>query len=113
MRAGDLDRRVQFQRAALVDNGFGEVEVFSDHGTPVWAKKTDVSDGERLRAGEVSATLTARFLVRWSEFTADLTPRDRLIYAGATFAIFGIKEVGGRRVGLEITAGARVDLVQS
>lgn len=108
MEAGKLDRRVQFQRSTLTDNGLEDVQTWADHGLPVWASKTDVSDGERLRADQVSANLTARFVVRWSSFTADLTAKDRIIYAGETFDIFGIKGIG-RREGLEITAGARVD----
>ncbi|SFR40511.1 phage head-tail adaptor, putative, SPP1 family [Yoonia tamlensis] len=106
-RAGSLDRRIQFRRAALVDDGFQEVEAFADHGGPVWASKKDVSDGERMSAGNVSASLTARFVVRSSAFTRDLTAKDRLVYRGVAFEIFGIKEIG-RNDRLEITAGAEV-----
>jgi SPP1 family predicted phage head-tail adaptor len=111
--AGQMARRIQFQRAAVEDDGMANSEKwFEDErdnlGQPVWAKKTDVSDAERLRAGEVQASLTARFIVRWSAFTSDLTPKDRIKYDGKRFRIFAIKEIG-RREGLEITAGARVD----
>lgn len=106
-RAGKLDRRIQFRRAAPLDDGFQEVEEFADHGDPVWASKTDVSDGEKMSAGAVSASLTARFVVRSSAFTRDLTAKDALTYNGVTFAIFGIKEIG-RNDQLEITAGAEV-----
>lgn len=106
--ARDLDRRIQFQRATLADDGFQKVEIWAAHGSAVWASKKDTSDGERMRAGEVSAVLTSRFEVRSSAFTRDLTAKDRLKYRGETFAIFGIKELG-RNDWLEITAGARVD----
>jgi len=106
--AGKLDRRVQFERFTLTDDGFGQVEAWADHGTPVAASKTDVSDGEKMRAGEVSASLTSRFEIRSSAFTRALTPKDALSYNGETFQIFGIKEIG-RNQRLEITAGARVD----
>lgn len=109
MVAGRLDRLVQFQRATITDDGFSGVETFADHGAAVWAEKTDVSDGERARAGEVSAQITSRFHVRSSAFTRDLTPADRLIYDQRTFNIYGIKELEGRNRLLEITAGARVD----
>ena len=105
--AGNLDRRVQIRRATLVDDGFQQVEQFTDHGDPIWASKTDVSDGERMSAGAVSASLTARFVVRSSAFTRDLTAKDTLTYKGVTFAIFGIKELG-RNNRIEITAGAEV-----
>lgn len=109
MRAGELDSRVQFRRATLHDDGFGMVEIWSDHGAPVWAKKTDISDGERWRADEVQAQITTRFKVRWSTFSAALTPKDRLVCEGVEYDITGIKEVGARREGLEITASARAD----
>jgi SPP1 family predicted phage head-tail adaptor len=108
MQAGPLDRRIQFQRATLVDDGLSKVESWTDHGTPVWAAKADVSDGERWRAGEVAAHVTTRFRVRWSLFTAEITPRDRLTCEGRSYDITGIKEIG-RREALEITAAARVD----
>lgn len=108
MDAGKLDRRVQFRRAGLVDDGFTSAEVWADHGAPVWAAKREASDRERMAALEVSATITARFHVRYSAFTAGITPKDRLVCEGREYSITGIKEIG-RRVGFEITASARDD----
>lgn len=108
-KAGPLDRRVQFRRATLSDDGFGQVETWADHGSPVWASKMDASDAERWRAGEMQASITTRFRVRWSSFTSALTPKDRLVCEGETYDITGIKEVGARRTFLEITAAARAD----
>jgi head-tail adaptor len=107
--AGDLDRRVQFRRATLTDTGYGLVEAFANHGTPVWAHRRDVSDGERWRAGEVQAHITTRFTVRSSAFSRALTPKDRLVCEGVTFEVTGIKEIGDRRTFLEVTAAARAD----
>lgn len=109
LMAGDLDRRVQFRRARLIDDRLQDREVFKDHGTPISAKKTDASDGERVRAMQVQATITTRFVVRWSPFTVDLTPKDRLVCEGTEYDITGIKAVGDRRTFLEITAAARAD----
>lgn len=106
--AGKLDRTIQFRRYTLTDDGFAQVEAWADHGAPVRASKLDISDGERMAAGEVSAALTARFHVRSSAFTRALTPKDAIAYNGETFDIFGIKEIG-RNNRLEITAGAKVD----
>lgn len=106
--AGALDRRIRFRRAALVDDGIGQREVFADHGGLQWAAKADVSDGERFRAGQVEAGLTARFVVRWSRFTAQITPKDRLTCEGREYDILWIKEQG-RRAFLEISARARAD----
>lgn len=108
MQAGNLDRRVQFRRAALTDDGFGSVETWADLGSEVWAAKADIPDGERWRAGAVAASVTTRFQLRWSGFSTGITPKDRLVCEGREYDITGIKEIG-RREGLEITANARAD----
>lgn len=110
MIAPRLDRQVQFRRAVLADDGLSMVETWADHGGIVWAAKKDISDSERWRAGEVSANISARFLVRYSAFAGDITPKDRLVCDGVSYDITGIKEGDGRRQWLEITASARVDL---
>ncbi|MBQ2263261.1 MAG: head-tail adaptor protein [Loktanella sp.] len=114
MKVRRLDRLIQFQRASVTDAGFGPVEgEFANHGAPVWAERSDVSDGEKSRAGIVEASLMSRFKIRYSDFAADLTPADRLVTEGVTMNITGIKEItetGGRRLRrewLEISATAR------
>lgn len=107
--AGRLDRVVLFQRPETADDGFRTETVFVQHGGPVAARKTDVSDAERVRSGEVSATITTRFIVRYSPFTRQITPKYRLTCEGLDYDITGIKEAGGRRAWLEITAAARSD----
>jgi len=106
-----LDRSVQFLRATATDTGVSEDEEFADHGGLRFASKKDVSDSERWRAGEVSSLLSCRFVVRYTPFTADLTPRDRIVCEGKTYDITGIKEVGDRRSFLEISAAVRNDLI--
>lgn len=108
MRGGKLDRRVQFERFTTTDNGFEEVKAWAAHGQPVWASKTPLSDRERWMADQKQAVTMARFVLRYSDFTADLTVKDRLICDGLTYGIEGIKEIGRRR-GFEITGAARVD----
>ena len=106
----NLDRLIQFRRAAVTTDGFGQAETWGNHGRPVFAQKADVSDGERWRAGEVAAHITTRFTVRYSDFTAGVTPNDRIVAEdGREFDISGIKEIGARRTFLEITASARAD----
>lgn len=110
MAIGNLDRRVQFLRADTSDDGFTEVEGdFVALGDPVWASKTDIKDDERWRAGEVGASITSRFVIHSSQFSRALTPKDRLQCDGVTYGVSGIKETGGRRKYLEITASARAD----
>lgn len=108
MDAGKLDRRVQFLRATLADDGFSKVEVFAPHGARVWAARQDVSDGEKMRGGMMSASIMARFTIRSSSYSRDLTPRDRIDQGGFVWEIVGIKEIG-RNSFLEITAQARSD----
>lgn len=108
MRAGKLDRLVQFQRAPEDSSAFGPVDGdFEDLGTPVWAMKTDVSDGERARAGIVEGQLMTRFKIRWSPFSSGITAADRLVCEGVTYNVTGIKEAEGRREWLEVSATAR------
>jgi SPP1 family predicted phage head-tail adaptor len=106
--AGDLSWRVQFRRATRMHDGISTTETFVDIGGAVWASKRDVTDIERWRAAEVQATITTRFIVRWSHFTACITPKDRLVCDGREYEITGIRETV-RREELEITAAARSD----
>lgn len=108
MTAGSLDRRVQFHRAALVDDGFASATNWADHGAPVWASRRDVSDRERIESEQIAAVITTRFQVRSSTFTRGITAADRLTCEGALYDIVGVKQIG-RRDMLEITARARAD----
>ena len=81
--------------------------------TPIanrWAMKTDVSDGERMRASQLGQDITSRFLVRDDSVTRTITGKDMLVCEGRTYAVDSTKEYGGRRVGIEITATARPDI---
>lgn len=106
--AGALDHRLQVRRAALTDDGVSQVQVWGDHGGPVWASRRDVSDAERWQAGALQAHVTTRFVIRWSSFAAGVTPKDRLVCDGAEYEISGVK-VMGRREMIEITCARRVD----
>ena len=106
MQAGQLDRRVTLQRASTAPNSFNEPESIWLPLATVWASKTDVSDGEKLRSAEVGATIDTRFQIRWSTRVSSIGPKDRLTFEGRTYDIVGVKEIG-RRLGLEISATAR------
>lgn len=106
---GKLDRRITLLRASRAqDQGTGEeIETWSTLAE-VWAAKKDVSDGERMRAAEVSAEISTRFIIRWSSAWSDLNAKDRIQYDGRFYDIFSVKEID-RRQGLEITGTARAD----
>lgn len=107
VNASQLDRRVQFQRAALVDDGFGNIlGPFQNFGAVTAASRRDVSDAEKMAAGRLQSEVTARFRIRSSQFARGLLASDRLICDGQVFNILGIKEAEGRGMFLEITAVA-------
>lgn len=108
MQAGNLDRRIVLQRFTSTRDDYNEeVRTWTTLATRS-ASYEPLSDGERLRASEVGATASARFVIRHSTAVADLDPKDRLVFDGVTYAILHVKELG-RREGIEITAVARAD----
>lgn len=109
MKWSDLDRRVQFRRAGLADDGYQQVQGWADLGAPIWAARRDVSDGEKAPADTVYAEISARFTVRSDSFTRGITPKDEMVSDGLQWRIVGIKELG-RHDWIEITATARLDL---
>jgi len=103
MMAGKLDRRITLERFGTTYNEWNEpVSGWAALGTR-WASKTDISDGEKLRAAQVGASVTTRFQVRYDSVTKTLTAADRLTCEGKEYGIVGTKEIG-RREGIEITA---------
>lgn len=106
MKGVNMDRRVQFLRASEINDGYQtRLGPHEPYGSPVWASKTPVSDGERFRAGAVAQDMTDRFVVRYSALTASITGADRLTCEGVTYAVIGRPKEIGRREGFEITAG--------
>lgn len=107
--ARKLNHLVQFRRAVLVDDGFSDAPEFADHGAPVWADRSDVSDAERLSSGGITASLVSRFTIYSDAFAVDISARDVLVCDGVTYDISGIKRVRDRHDFFEITAAGRVD----
>ena len=108
MKAGNLDRRIVIERATVSRDQYNApVEAWAELAT-VWASKTDVKDGERMRADAVSSEITTRFRIRYSATVADVNPKDRVRFEGRIYDIVAVKEIG-RREGIEITASARND----
>jgi SPP1 family predicted phage head-tail adaptor len=111
LRAGGLDRRITILRYGMTRNADNEpIEAWVDVGKR-WASKEDVSDGEKVRAAQVGASVTTRFRVRNDSLTRTLTGADRISYKGKVYSISGIKETEGRNDGFEITASAAADPV--
>lgn len=107
--AAILNVTILLERATITRDGFGE-------GAQTWAtlatrraQRLDVSDAEALRAGEVGAQLTTRFVIRYSGEVADLNARDRLTLDGEVYNIVGVKEKTRKRW-IEISAARRSDI---
>ncbi|MCA2012400.1 head-tail adaptor protein [Cereibacter sphaeroides] len=107
--AGELRDRVQFRRATTTIGALDEEQDWSNFGGPVWARVSFVSDGERWRAAQVQAQVTARVMVRWSTFSSGVTAEDRLLHLGAEYQITEIKPVEERNTWLELTVSRVAD----
>jgi SPP1 family predicted phage head-tail adaptor len=108
MKATGRNRLITIQRATTSQDDYGEPINTWATLLQVWAEAVPVSDGERIAAAEVSATISMRFRVLYSSTIADVNPKDRISYDSKTWDIWGVKEIGLRE-GFEITAAARVD----
>ena len=105
----NLDRFVTFERLTEGEvNGWNETEETWATVSMEWANKRDVSDAEKLSAGQEYSARIARFTVRHNPFTASLTGNDRLQYEGV-WNIRGVKEGEGRNQWIEVTAEKRSD----
>lgn len=105
IRPGRLDRRLEvLARTTTLDAAGGEEVEWSTLMT-VWASREDTGGHEALRAGQVSAEVESRFVVRKPAQPLDATMRLR--ERGQEFNILRITELPGRDVGYEIVARSR------
>ncbi|WP_159981913.1 MULTISPECIES: head-tail adaptor protein [unclassified Novosphingobium] len=112
MKKGELNRRISIWRAEPLDDGTATV-----NGEPAeigkrWAKKHDVSDGERLRASQQGQDLATRFTVLSGPLTRTITGKDIIKLGGAVYYVTGTKEVDAlrRNDGIEITCSSQPDI---
>jgi SPP1 family predicted phage head-tail adaptor len=108
MQAGKLDRRITIQRATITRDEYNEEVLAWGDLCTVSASYEPIRDGEKFRAGERAAELSARFQIRWSSQVRDVTPEDRVVFEGKVHELTNVKEIP-RRVGLELTTVARGD----
>lgn len=109
MKPERFDRKIDLQRKTVTQDDYGgEVATWSSIVPGgIFASYKAISDGEKLAAGEVGSTLSARFVIRYDSAWADVSSLDRLVFEGRTFDIWGAKEFEGRRQFIEITAAVR------
>jgi head-tail adaptor len=110
MKGLRFDVRITLLRQVTVDDGFQTIPggVPAVLGT-VWASRTFVSDGERLKSGQQAAELMARYVVRATAVTRGITAKDMLQERDSDpVAIFGAKPVRDGQL-IEITTQQRSD----
>ncbi|MGK7653153.1 phage head completion protein [Roseovarius sp. B08] len=117
MNPADLDQIIGFERSEpAARNGFNEPQSGWRRLFTTYAKREDVRDAEKVAAGSQLGALVARFVVRSTPKTRDLTSEDRLITSpvwneagelqtGQAWNIKGRKRARlGRHEALELTA---------
>ncbi|WP_230769529.1 phage head completion protein [Sphingomonas sp. Leaf4] len=106
----DLDTRITILRAAMVDDGLTRRPgTFAAIGGR-WAKKTDVSDGERQAAAQQGQSITTRFLMYPDSLTLTITGKDRVGCGQREYSIAGVKERRDLAGAIEITASDQPDI---
>jgi len=109
--AGKYDRRIQFLMSSEVDDGVSVKQIWVNKGPRYWANVKEFAATETQESGQVQATIQTRFTVRRNEFTASISPLDRISYDGKIYDITGRMETGTFRLAeIQFAATARNDL---
>jgi SPP1 family predicted phage head-tail adaptor len=104
MFAGDLAKRVVFERQTLVDDGGGGSVVTWTTLTTVWAQLITGARGrERLEAGRLEAANMLVLRIRHSSVTSGITELDRVKIGGVPYQIRAIDNVDFRNEMIEMT----------
>ncbi|NTS64160.1 phage head closure protein [Sphingomonas sp. HHU CXW] len=102
LETGRLDRRIAIERATTTTDDLGaDVAAWQPIRT-VWAERLTQRATEAWKAGGTAAQREVVWRIRWAPDLADLSERERVVYAGQVYPISGVVEFG-RREGLEIT----------
>lgn len=108
--AGEFDRRISIWAAGEIDDGTATVQGPLAEVGKRWAKKVDVSDGEKVRAAENAQELTTRWTVRSDALTRTITGGFVIQHRGISYAVNGTKEGRERDDVIEISTAARPDM---
>lgn len=110
MAAGTMDRRVVIERATVIEDGYGAETQSWSLLIECAASRSDVKDFERMSSDRITATLSARFVIRSTPVTRQITAQDRLLHDGHVWELLGVKEASiGRARFLELTAQRMAD----
>lgn len=104
--AGALDRRIVIERLTEgSQNGFGEPSATWSTFVTLWAQRRDVSDSEKVAAGQRDTARISRFTIRSSSDAKSISSLDRISCDEALWNILGVKETAeGRNRFIELTA---------
>ena len=95
---GEFDRRIQFQTHTAGKDDMGSATDTWDAGPEVWAKVEDAGGAdEKEVAGELVATDSIRFTVRYSSAVAAISEESRILYGGRNHDIKQRQEVPAGR----------------
>lgn len=104
VNAGELDQRIEIYRKGELDpDGYGEPEPILVH--KCWAKFSETSGREMIRANADFGEVKVRFLIRWTS-----KPLERKMFVrhnGTDYEIVYFNRLGTRREWLEIWCEAR------
>ena len=96
MRAGRLDRRITIERYTESVNAYGEREQTWASAGKLWAA-LDLRQ-IKVKENEVGAQLLPMSEIVWrvrhSQFTQDITEKDRILWRGRSYDILGIHIMG-------------------
>ena len=108
MQIGKLDRKITLkQQNGSLDEYGHKSNVWTDIAT-IWAEYIPDKGGERVGSGEIKASTSDKFRIRYSSVVANINPTWRLIFQGREYEISQVNEIG-RMVGFEIIANARAE----
>ena len=94
MRAGNLDRVIRLERATETIDANGAPQTAWDEIRTMRAEVVEADTQEAINAYGASGNVVVVFRVRYFD---GLTLADRVIYAGQSYDIKQIKEIGRRR----------------
>lgn len=106
MRAGNLVKRVTFQREATVDDdGGGQSVSWADISglVRVSASFAPERGRERLEAGRLEAAVAGRLWMRSFALARTITEKDRVMIDDVPYVIRSIVNPDGRNIELEMT----------
>jgi len=103
---GALNRRLALEAPTEIPDGGGGVTRGYEVIATLWASVTPISAQESLEAAKLGANVTHRIALR---FSPDITVQHRFRDGVRIFRIVSLRDRGGRRRFLDISAQERTD----